>query len=217
MPITERSRPRKTPLQARSRATFDAVLTAAAHILETQGLQGFNTNAVADRAGVSIGSLYQYFPSKDAILAALIERRALAFAEQLETLTNASTGATLADDLGLLLSQAVDWHGQSSNLNGILEAEERRLVDYLDLTPAYARFHANLISLLQRHETGEIDLERSAKDVSRIIKSVMESEAERERPDWPVAIARTVGAVVGYLDAVRATASSRLTRAGRPA
>lgn len=217
MAMTERSRPRKTPLQARSRATFDAVLMAAAHIIETEGLQGFNTNAVADRAGVSIGSLYQYFPSKDAILAALIERRALVFAEQLGALANSSMGATLADDLRLLLSQAVDWHSQPSSLNRILEAEERRLVDYLDLTPAYARFHANLISLLQRYDTGGIDLDRAGKDVARIIKSLMESEAERERPDWPVAIARTVGAVIGYLDATRAAAPSRLTPARKPA
>lgn len=52
--------PRKRPRQARSVATFEAILEAAARILE------INTNAVAELAGVSIGSLYQYFPSKDA-------------------------------------------------------------------------------------------------------------------------------------------------------
>lgn len=43
------------------------LLEAAAQVLEAKGLEGFNTNAVAERAGVSIGSLYQYFPSKDAL------------------------------------------------------------------------------------------------------------------------------------------------------
>src|ERR1700722_13701556 len=67
---------RKTPAQKRSVATVAAILEAAARILETQGLEAYSTNAVAARAGVSIGSLYQYFPSKDAITRALISRGA---------------------------------------------------------------------------------------------------------------------------------------------
>ncbi|OUC60133.1 TetR family transcriptional regulator [Acinetobacter seifertii] len=66
--------PRKRPRQARSVATFEAILEAAARILESLGFAGFNTNAVAELAGVSIGSLYQYFPSKDALIVELIRR-----------------------------------------------------------------------------------------------------------------------------------------------
>src|SRR5580698_3835386 len=65
---------RKTPRQKRSVATVGAILDAAARILEKQGFDAYSTNAVAARAGVSIGSLYQYFPGKDAITRALIER-----------------------------------------------------------------------------------------------------------------------------------------------
>lgn len=68
--------PRKRPRQARAQATVDAILRASAHILSTHRWDGFNTNAVARRAGVSIGSLYQYFPSKEALLAALAEQHA---------------------------------------------------------------------------------------------------------------------------------------------
>ncbi|MCP6571139.1 TetR/AcrR family transcriptional regulator, partial [Klebsiella pneumoniae] len=50
------------------------MLEAAARILESLGFAGFNTNAVAELAGVSIGSLYQYFPSKDALIVELIRR-----------------------------------------------------------------------------------------------------------------------------------------------
>lgn len=53
---------------------MDVVLEAAAQVLETKGEAGFNTNAVAERAGVSIGTLYRYFPDKAAILQALAER-----------------------------------------------------------------------------------------------------------------------------------------------
>ncbi len=66
--------PRKRPAQERAQATVDAILGATAHILVTDGFDRLSTNKVAARAGVSIGSLYQYFPSKDALVAALAER-----------------------------------------------------------------------------------------------------------------------------------------------
>src|ERR1700678_736820 len=71
-------KPRKTPGQSRSAVTVAAIIEAAARILETKGFEGYNTNAVAERAGVSIGSLYQYFPNRDAITRALIERETAA-------------------------------------------------------------------------------------------------------------------------------------------
>lgn len=61
--------PKKQPRQARSKFTVAAIKEAAAHILREAGLVEFNTNAVAERAGVSIGSLYQYFPTKEALIA----------------------------------------------------------------------------------------------------------------------------------------------------
>jgi AcrR family transcriptional regulator len=60
--------------QARSRATIEAILTATARVLVKEGFDRASTNRIADAAGVSIGSLYQYFPSKEALVAALIER-----------------------------------------------------------------------------------------------------------------------------------------------
>src|SRR5208283_1724269 len=66
------ARSRKRPGQARSQETVGVILEASARILESDGLRGFNTNAIAAKAGVSIGSLYQYFPNKDSIVLALI-------------------------------------------------------------------------------------------------------------------------------------------------
>ena len=65
---------RKTPKQARAEATIDAIFEASARILQSAGPAAFNTNAVAERAGVSVGTLYQYFENKDAILVALARR-----------------------------------------------------------------------------------------------------------------------------------------------
>ena len=65
---------RKTPRQSRSKETIEVVFEAAARILQTRALAEFNTNAIARLAGVSIGTLYQYFPNKNAILIAMAQR-----------------------------------------------------------------------------------------------------------------------------------------------
>ncbi len=65
---------RRIPQQARANETVSLILEAAAQILEARGLEAFTTNAVAERAGVSIGTLYQYFADKKAILLALAQR-----------------------------------------------------------------------------------------------------------------------------------------------
>jgi AcrR family transcriptional regulator len=65
---------RRKPKQARAQATVDSILEAAVQVLQRDGAVGFNTSHVAERAGVSIGTLYQYFPDKDAILLAAAKR-----------------------------------------------------------------------------------------------------------------------------------------------
>jgi len=65
--------PRKTATQERSRSTVDALVEATARILIDEGFDKASTNRIAQVAGVSIGSLYQYFPSKEALVAAVIE------------------------------------------------------------------------------------------------------------------------------------------------
>jgi AcrR family transcriptional regulator len=66
---------RRIPRQARATETAATILEGAAQILEAGGLAGFTTNAVAERAGVSIGTLYQYFADKNAILLALAKQQ----------------------------------------------------------------------------------------------------------------------------------------------
>jgi AcrR family transcriptional regulator len=66
--------PRKQPRQARARETVEAILQAATYILQKAGYEAMTTNQIADRAGVNIASLYQYFPNKQAILAELARR-----------------------------------------------------------------------------------------------------------------------------------------------
>jgi AcrR family transcriptional regulator len=77
--------PRKKPMQSRSRETVDAIFEAAIQMLEKTEGESSSVQSIADRAGVSIGSLYQYFPSKQSLLSALIsfhQRRAVASLEK---------------------------------------------------------------------------------------------------------------------------------------
>ncbi|MGW3562394.1 TetR/AcrR family transcriptional regulator [Streptomyces sp. NPDC000941] len=72
--MTASSTPRKRPRQERSQETYDAIVEAAAQLFERDGYAKATTNRIAERAGVSVGSLYQYFPNKDALLYAIGEQ-----------------------------------------------------------------------------------------------------------------------------------------------
>ena len=74
-PDAARLKPRKAPRQARSTVTLEAIHTATAQVLLAEGVGRLTTARVAERAGVSIGTLYQYYPHKQALLFALLERQ----------------------------------------------------------------------------------------------------------------------------------------------
>src|SRR5271154_2401543 len=76
--------PRKSPVQARSAATVDAVLEATIQVLLQVGKERLTTTKVARRAGVSVGTLYQYFPNKSAVLKAVLQRHMDEVAEAIE-------------------------------------------------------------------------------------------------------------------------------------
>jgi len=139
---------RKMPGQARSQETVSVILEASARILESDGLRGFNTNAIAAKAGVSVGSLYQYFPNKDAIVLALIG----SYEEELQNavfeVIQAGRGQELKRRLRLLVRALVTVHYRRSRLNRVLEAEEERLGSGTD----DAAFHAMVLQLLQDHQ-----------------------------------------------------------------
>ena len=77
-------KPRKSPVQARSAATIDALHTAVIQVLIREGLSRCTTTRIAERAGMSVGSVYQYYPNRDALLAAVLERHLGGIAEAME-------------------------------------------------------------------------------------------------------------------------------------
>jgi len=90
-----RTSPRKKPAQKRSRATVDAIVEATARVLVRDGYDSLSTNRVAKEARVSVGSLYQYFPGKEALVAAVMEQYASRMQENIAArLQNAGSAAT---------------------------------------------------------------------------------------------------------------------------
>jgi AcrR family transcriptional regulator len=116
--------PRKQATQARAFSTVDVIVEAAAHILEEAGIEGYTTNAIARRAGVSIGSLYQYFPGKDAITIVLIDRET---AGVLVSIEQAAADPDWRQALATMVSVAVDQQLRRPKLARLLDIEKRRL------------------------------------------------------------------------------------------
>jgi len=112
--------PRKHPQQERSRATVDAIVEATAQLLVEEGFHKMTTNGIAERAGVSVGSVYQYFPNKEAIVVAVVERFA---DEQLEILAEgieASLSAPLEEAVHTLIDKMLEAKRSSPDLNRVL-------------------------------------------------------------------------------------------------
>jgi AcrR family transcriptional regulator len=155
---------RKVPGQARSQETVVVILEASARILESDGLRAFNTNAVAARAGVSVGSVYQYFPNKDAILLALIGRFEEALHDAVLKAMQGGKGDGLKTRLRLLVRALVTAHYSRPTLNRVLEAEEERLGSGADS----GAFHVSVLQLLLDHKN-EVGVRVSAATERTII------------------------------------------------
>jgi AcrR family transcriptional regulator len=139
---------RKVPGQARSKETVSVILEASARVLESEGLREFNTNAIAAKAGVSIGSLYQYFPNKDTIVRALICSFEEELQDALQEAAQAGRGQQLKPRLKLLVRALVIVHYRRPRLNRVLEAEEERLGSGVE----NSAFHAIVLQLLREHK-----------------------------------------------------------------
>ena len=116
--------PRKQPSQARSKAMVDTILDATAKVLVERGHAKTNTNVVAEAAGISVGSLYRYYPNKNALIIALQERHvAQVLSLFLDITANMAPDGSLTGDLQALIDALVGAHLLEPELNRILEEE----------------------------------------------------------------------------------------------
>jgi AcrR family transcriptional regulator len=100
--------PRKSPVQARSAASVDAILEATIQVLLSAGKERLTTTRVAARAGVSVGTLYQYFPNKSALLQAALKRHLDEVIEAVERVCREQRGHTLQQMATVLITTFLD-------------------------------------------------------------------------------------------------------------
>lgn len=185
---------RKSPRQQRSRQTVEVVLEAAAQVLEGEGLAGFNTNAIAARAGVSVGSIYQYFPDKSAVLAALSRREAARFSAALASALETAAGQPMPMAVDTLVDSAVAHQTARPHLAAILDLEERRL----GIEAEAAAATETAISQLRRflEDRGVPDAATAARDSLNLARGMIDGALADEPADLTRRISR---AVLGYL------------------
>jgi AcrR family transcriptional regulator len=120
------TRPRKTASQARSRATVDALVEATARILVREGFDQASTNRIAREAGVSIGSLYQYYPSKEALVAAVIDRHNQDLTQVVRLAMAEVAGQPLEPSARRLIAAAIEAHRLDPKLHRVLAEQTPR-------------------------------------------------------------------------------------------
>jgi len=144
---------RKRPQQARSLETVDFILSAAARLLEQEGYDGANTNRIAETAGISVGSLYQYFPSKDAVLAELFEREHRRYLEAVDAQLAASATAPFEEAVRAMVRATGELYTKQRLL---LRTLAERISDSVSFNRCH-ELRSALIAVLKRH----IDLHRA--------------------------------------------------------
>lgn len=190
-------RQRKAPQQRRSADTVAAIVEAAARILETKGFEGFNTNAVAGSAGVSIGSLYQYFPGKHALLSALIQR------EMLPLLTAGAKLASVKDfrtALHLYVRASVRNQMRRPELARLIDLAEKQDIFHDQIKSTAAQLLAVMEEMLGRDDAPTVpDRRVAAGDTIAIMRALTDAAGERAEQASMQLVHRIENAVLGYL------------------
>jgi AcrR family transcriptional regulator len=176
--------PRKSASQERSRSTVDALLEATARVLVKEGYDRASTNRIAEVAGVSIGSLYQYFPSKEALVAAVIDRHTEQVSQVTRSALVKAAGLPIEAAAREFVSVAIDGHRVNPKLHGVL-AEQIPRVGRLENIEANVREGYALVrGYLEAHrdEIDVADLDLAAFILVTVVEALTHAAVLR-RPD----------------------------------
>jgi AcrR family transcriptional regulator len=159
-----RTNPRKTASQERSRLTVEALIEATTRILVKEGYDRASTNRIADAAGVNIGSLYQYFPSKEALVAAVIDRHTQGMMQVVRDALVKVAMQPIEEAARELVRVMIDAHRVNPELHRVLVEQVPRVgrldnIQAID-REAYALVRAYLVA--HRDELGVPDTDMAA-------------------------------------------------------
>ena len=165
--------PRKMPRQRRAKETVDAILEATARILMEDGYDKCSTNRVAKRAGVSVGSLYQYFPSKEALVLEVFRRHSDAMIGVLQQSAVELASAPIPDAIRSYVRAMLAAHAVDPVLHKVMVEQVMHLgLDHIDDLQQRARGLVRTYLALHAHEILPADLDMAAFVLVSAVESV---------------------------------------------
>lgn len=189
--------PRKSPKQARAKATVAAILQATARILDRDGLEKFNTNRVAEVAGVSIGTLYQYFPTKEAILTDIIRQKRAQLLSGLTAAIQEMQQETFEQTLSKLIHAAIEHQLEWPKLARTLEYAEAFLPLEKETADLNVAITNTVVKFLAQHEIDAPD--QNATDLVAALRGMIDGAGLAGEIDKDSLFHRSMRLATGYL------------------
>ncbi len=180
--------PRKIPRQSRAQATVRAIVEATAQVLTQGGFEAMTTARVAERAGVSVGSLYQYYPNKQALAAAVVDHYGEVFAARFAEAVAAGPDETLAEAVDALVATAFENHPHDPRLHRIL-IEIAPRVGRADHRKTLSARIAMLIEQKLRRHAGDLAADLDTAEAAAMLEAVLETAAHRALEQHPAGLA----------------------------
>jgi AcrR family transcriptional regulator len=193
---------RRQPVQRRSRQTVEAVLDAVVRILKRDGIDGVTTNRIAEVAGVSIGSVYQYFPDKRAIYTALHDRHVEQISRVIESTLVEHAAAPFDELVRALVEALIDAHASDVELHQLMTTEVPHGGDGARALEVRLRNTFRLaLSSRPRPTRTPRDLDRILFVLPHMVEALSHGAAYRRPPQLSLAAAKeeAVRAVLAYL------------------
>jgi len=178
--------PRKIPRQSRAQATVRAIIEATAQVLVHAGFERMTTAMVAERAGVSVGSLYQYYPNKQALAAAVVDHYGEVFAARFAQAIAAGPGDTLARTVDALVATAFESHPHDPRLHKVLIEIAPRVGRGDHRKALSARIAALIEEKLRRH-AGDLAADLDPSEAAVMLEALLETAAHRALEQHPPA------------------------------
>ncbi|MEW5740210.1 MAG: TetR/AcrR family transcriptional regulator [Myxococcota bacterium] len=185
MATNRRVTPRKRPSQGRSRATVEAIVQATARVLLKDGYEACTTNRVAEAAGVSIGSVYQYFPNKESLVVAVMERHLGQMQEALVRRLGEMADADLPTVVRGMVGGMLEMHRIQPKLHRVLLEQVPRIGAMKRLHELNDQYEPMVAAWLEAHQ-GELDLP-SPSVAAYVMIAAVEGVVSRvmvEKPSW---------------------------------
>ncbi len=197
--ISEKNRPigttRRSPRQARSIQTLAVLVEAAAQVFSREGLAA-TTNRIAERAGVSIGTLYQYFPDKNALLHAVAARHVRTADARLGALFARlrATEPSFDETMDQLLAALVDLHSGQPRLHAVLHRVAMTAADLEEMRAFEDRVCAEVAFHLKRCDRGGLGATGGDTDdpelTARTLVHAIDAQLHRVMPEHGYAVAQ---------------------------